>query len=362
VSLRGTYIKGNFEDLPNLIFFPELCDPASNWTEFFLNPENKFLNHRNVWLVDPRNFGNSDQHPSFDLAEMADDVLRFMYQQKISTATLAGHGFGAKLATAVGCYHPERVTGVFGIDGGPIDQRFHEPYHEFKGYLEALREVDLKVARPDLENALRRNVSDPKWRAIFAQNIRRIGDRQYGWNFNLENLYRNVSFNKADAVGNWTTKHGIYGGRANFIFPEYSRWIHLSTNTLPLLKICVQLQGFGVDIFSLQGDENPLNHWVYEIDHYSFPVSRKFVKFLTHYDGVHILLKNRSEIGNYFIPDIPNSRRDPDHIHRDYSPAHLHHNWRFSNIYEEAERLEKERKAATTEATSVTPQAGGDKK
>jgi len=57
-------------------------------------------------------------------------------------------------------------------------------------------------------------------------------------------------------------------------------------------------------------------------------------------------LKDRSEIGNYFVPDIPNSRRDPNHIHRDYSPVHLHHNWRFSNIYEEAARYDKEREAA----------------
>lgn len=36
-----------------------------------------------------------------------------MYENKISTATLGGHGFGGKLALAVGCYHVDRVTGVF---------------------------------------------------------------------------------------------------------------------------------------------------------------------------------------------------------------------------------------------------------
>ena len=34
-----------------------------------------------------------------------------MYENKISTATLGGHGTGAKLALATGCYHAERVTG-----------------------------------------------------------------------------------------------------------------------------------------------------------------------------------------------------------------------------------------------------------
>ena len=34
-----------------------------------------------------------------------------MYENKISTATLGGHGLGAKLALATGCYHANRVTG-----------------------------------------------------------------------------------------------------------------------------------------------------------------------------------------------------------------------------------------------------------
>ena len=43
---------------------------------------------------------------------MSSDVVRFMFENKISTATMGGHGFGAKLALAVGCYHADRVTGM----------------------------------------------------------------------------------------------------------------------------------------------------------------------------------------------------------------------------------------------------------
>ncbi len=45
------------------------------------------------------------------MEQMTSDVVRFMYQNKISTATLGGHGIGAKLALATGCYHPDRVSG-----------------------------------------------------------------------------------------------------------------------------------------------------------------------------------------------------------------------------------------------------------
>jgi len=44
-----------------------------------------------------------------------------MYENKISTATLGGHGIGGKIALAVGCYHSDRVTGYFGIDTSPMD-------------------------------------------------------------------------------------------------------------------------------------------------------------------------------------------------------------------------------------------------
>lgn len=362
VQLRGTYLKGNFNDLPNMIFFPELCDQASNWTGFFTNPDNKILDYRNVYLIDPRNFGNSDFHSSFDLTDMAEDVVRFMYQHKISTATLAGHGFGAKLATAVGCYFPERVTGVVGIDGGPLDHRYHESFQEIRDNLQKLTQIDLRGSRGDLDHALKRDIADPKWRAIFAQGLKKVSDRQFDWGFNLEDLSRNINFNKADSVGNWTEKHGIYGGRAMFIFPEYSRWIHLNTNTLPLHKICVHLKGFGSDIFAIQGDENPLNHWMYESEHYTFPLSRKLTKFLRLYDGVHVLLKDRTEIGNYFIPDLPYSRKDSDHIHRDYSPAHLHHNWRFSTIYEDADRITREAVSAAQQNTAELSKEDAAKK
>lgn len=59
---------------------------------------------------------------------MTSDVMRYMHANKISTATLGGHGIGAKLAIATGCYHPNRVTGVFALDGAPLDHRFHEGY------------------------------------------------------------------------------------------------------------------------------------------------------------------------------------------------------------------------------------------
>jgi pimeloyl-ACP methyl ester carboxylesterase len=45
-----------------------------------------------------------------------------MYNNKISMATLAGHGLGGKIAFATACYHFDYVTGYFGIDTTPMNQ------------------------------------------------------------------------------------------------------------------------------------------------------------------------------------------------------------------------------------------------
>ena len=67
VQLRGTYLKGRAPDLPTMIWFSELLDPADNFKPFFSRPDNKILNVRNVWLLDIRNMGRSDHHESFDM-------------------------------------------------------------------------------------------------------------------------------------------------------------------------------------------------------------------------------------------------------------------------------------------------------
>jgi len=50
-----------------MIWFSDLVESAENFEAFFSNADNKILNTRNVWLVNYRNFGDSDHHDSFDM-------------------------------------------------------------------------------------------------------------------------------------------------------------------------------------------------------------------------------------------------------------------------------------------------------
>lgn len=66
--------------------------------------------------------------PQVLLQPYQDDVAHFMYDHKISTATMAGHGIGGKIALAAACYHMNHVTGYVGLDSTPMNQFYHEPY------------------------------------------------------------------------------------------------------------------------------------------------------------------------------------------------------------------------------------------
>lgn len=189
---------------------------------------------------------------------MADDVARFMWEHKISTATLAGHGIGGKVALAAGCYHAERVTGIAAFDTSPMNQSFIEPYQELNGYLHTLKELNTDRSLTSINNELKKTVKCPKWREIIEDNLVKE-PHGFSWNFNLDVIAKNLSSKNAESLLNWTPTLGLWTGRTMFAFPEQSRYVYLGNNTLPMMKVCTQLHGFGHDIFSIQGDENPLS-------------------------------------------------------------------------------------------------------
>lgn len=67
VKLRGTHIAGRQEDLPTLIWLPEIVEPAENFQKFFQRSDNKITDVRNVWCLNYRNQGTSDHHDSYDM-------------------------------------------------------------------------------------------------------------------------------------------------------------------------------------------------------------------------------------------------------------------------------------------------------
>lgn len=107
-------------------------------------------------------------------------------------------------------------------------------------------------------------VTDPHWNKIFKQNI--DGEKgQPSWHFNMAGLAKNMKKVQPD-VSSWHQHYGLWPGQVFAIFATYSRWIHLSTNTLPFYNVFPRLQGtFGGNEFNVMGnDESTGNHWLHK--------------------------------------------------------------------------------------------------
>jgi hypothetical protein len=60
--------------------------------------------------------------------------------------------------------------------------------------------------------------------------------------------------------------------------------------------------------------------------------------WLKNYDGVNILLENRSEVGIYTIPERYSKINDNIPFSCEYTPEHVHHNWKYTNAYKESKK------------------------
>ena len=270
-----------------------------------------------------------------EMADIANDIIRYMDQNYITTATIGGHGFGAKVAIATATDNLNRFTGIMCLDGGPVDQRFHDSYTELKKSLKRLEKLEIEhLSSQDVIKNIDKIIDDPNWRKVFKQNVNMAkGTPQ--WNFNMKIITDDMKKVKP-VVASWSESYGLWPGRAWVQIPAYSKWIHLSTNTLPFYDVFPRLENqFPSSDFNIFGnDETPANHW----PHLSadandiFHLSNRMWRFLRFKDGVHVLLADRTEVGWHYIPD---RGADPSTGtgQGEYTPEHVHHNWKHSSKY-----------------------------
>ena len=60
--------------------------------------------------------------------------------------------------------------------------------------------------------------------------------------------------------------------------------------------------------------------------------------WLKNYDGVHVLLNDRSEIGHFTIPERHSVLNDKAPFATEYTPEHVHHNWKNTTAYKNSKK------------------------
>jgi len=127
----------------------------------------------------------------------------------------------------------------------------------------------------------------------------------------------------------------MWPGQTLAIFAAHSKWVHLSTNTLPFYNVMPRLQNdYPNNITTWAGDlDGPMTHWLHEAPE-AEPnmLEARMARWLRNQDGVHVLLADRTEVGNRVIPDrglCPNAGTGGEYV-----PEHVHHNYKYTDAYE----------------------------
>ena len=168
------------------------------------------------------------------------------------------------------------------------------------------------------------------------------------WSVNIDDLYKNTKLTKSD-VAIWSDSYGLWPGQTLALFAAHSRWVHLSTNTLPFYNVFPKLQDqFGANINTHANDlEGPMSHWMHEHPQgETWRLSQTMARWLRWHDGLNAMLADKSEAGWYFVPErgVDYNQGTP---HGEYTPEHVHHNYLYTKEYE-LSRQKRGKEAAGT--------------
>lgn len=320
--------------MPTVIAFPDLLEDPRSLMPLF---NSTFTDYRNLWLLSYRNSWNSDRSDSMEPERVADDVINFMDTRRITTASLLGHGYGAKIATQTGVLKYHRITSVVGLDYSPLDYSNHKAWLELKQAVEFAAGIDLlNKTKDEVDIIIRKGVPHVRLAKNLTANLEadkeglhwKSGVRELAKLMNAKDQRENIA--KFPLIG-------CFPGRALFLYAERGEWVHQSSNTLPIYNIFPGLkQSYGTFIDHV----DTANHWLHETEH-AKSLARRVADFYRWFDGVHPLLKDRSEIGKVAIPVRARSDLTPqeaellveegDPTRPKAFPLHRHHNWGFQH-------------------------------
>jgi esterase len=153
-----------------------------------------------VHSLDMRNHGRSPHADAMTLAQMAEDVLRYLDDHNIGQAAVLGHSLGGKVMMELALTAPERVTAVVVGDIAPVDYRVARHDDVFAG-IDAVMLAQISN-RTDADAQLAEHIQTPAVRSFILKNLYRTNEGEYFWRPNIAALKSNyrhiIGANRAD--------------------------------------------------------------------------------------------------------------------------------------------------------------------
>ena len=171
---------GSPNDAP-LIILHGFFASSRNWRQV----AEKLAASFHIYVLDMRNHGASPHHPIMDYPAMADDLLLFMENQGLTTASLLGHSMGGKVAMWFALNHPERMDKLIVADIAPVSYK-----HCFNNLIQALKALPLHEIsnRKQAELMLASAIPELGYRQFLLQNLV-LKDGGYCWRIDLDIFY-----------------------------------------------------------------------------------------------------------------------------------------------------------------------------
>lgn len=200
---------------PPLILLHGMLGSSRNWQTAGADLAARF----HVHALDLRNHGRSPHADTMSYPELMGDVVEWMDEHHILSATLLGHSMGGKTAMLLACRHPGRVERLVVVDIAP--KQYHWAGH--RASFAAMNELNLADLRSRGEAEMRFEARVPSWsmRKFLATNLERSETGEWRWQINLPALTSSMAVLEANPL----VPEDRFDGTVRFIAGEKSDYI-----------------------------------------------------------------------------------------------------------------------------------------
>lgn len=204
-------------DSSPLIILHGFFASSRNWRQVAQRLSVRF----HVYVPDMRNHGISSHHLLMDYPVMTADLLQFMEERNLETASLLGHSMGGKVAMWFALAAPDRVDKLIVADIAPVSY----PYN-FDNTIVALKALPLAEIsnRKQAETLLAAAIPELSYRQFLLQNLI-LKNNKYCWRVDLDIFHEMAphiaAFPKTDHLAPYTGQTlFIAGGDSDYVKPE----------------------------------------------------------------------------------------------------------------------------------------------
>ena len=198
---------------PALLILHGLFGSLDNWLSHAKTLSEDFTVH----LLDQRNHGRSPHADEWNYPLMSEDLLAYIDNEGITTASLLGHSMGGKTALTFADAYPERLEKLIIAD---ITPKRYKPHHD--EIIKALLSVPLeKVSqRSEVDEILKKSIDEVSVRQFLLKGLGRDKEKGFAWKFNLEVISQNYEEVLKEIPledANYLPTLFIYGGKSNYL-------------------------------------------------------------------------------------------------------------------------------------------------